>query len=212
MYYGNAKIKDTGSYGVFVGNRPIDRIYKGSEKVYQYHPYTPGQILLFETGQAENIIDVPFGVYRLACTGGGGNTYYWAYGGAFWAVGGGSGATWEGDIYFSTDTSIKLYAGGSLQASYIEINGTRIITAGNGSNGGFTVAGSGGTLSTNFSGINIVNTIISTNGNSGYGVTGGTSQTGGASTSTYKFGGGTVLQGGAVQAGGFRLEFVRRDL
>ena len=210
LYKGSQKIQDTGAYGIFINNKPIDRIYKGSEKIYQYHPYTPGKVLFFKTGAAEETIKVPFGVYRIACTGGGGNTYYWAYNSAFWAVGGGSGATWEGDIYFPSEATIKLHAGGALQPSYIEINGTRVITAGNGGDGGFTVVGPGGTLSTALSNFTVVNTIVSKNGNAGGGTTLGTSQTGGASTSSYKFGGGTVLQGGAVQAGGCRLEFLRR--
>lgn len=44
LYYGNAKIKDTNEYGVYVGNRPIGAIYKGSERVYfvkKSYTYTP---------------------------------------------------------------------------------------------------------------------------------------------------------------------------
>lgn len=36
LYKGNAKIQDTGFYGVFVGNRPIGAIYKGNERLYMF--------------------------------------------------------------------------------------------------------------------------------------------------------------------------------
>lgn len=36
LYKGNAKIRDTGSYGVFKGSQPIGAIFKGSQKVYLF--------------------------------------------------------------------------------------------------------------------------------------------------------------------------------
>lgn len=37
LYKGNAKIQDTGSYGVFKGSQPIGAIYKGNDKLYMFH-------------------------------------------------------------------------------------------------------------------------------------------------------------------------------
>lgn len=41
IYKGNAKIKDTGSFGVYKGSQAIRKIYKGSELVYLYSPFEP---------------------------------------------------------------------------------------------------------------------------------------------------------------------------
>lgn len=38
IYKGNTKIKDMGTYGVYLGSRAINAIYNGSRKVYQYLP------------------------------------------------------------------------------------------------------------------------------------------------------------------------------
>lgn len=213
LYKGNNKIQDTGAYGVYVGNRPIDRIYKGSEKVYQYHPYTPGQVLFFVTGQAQNTITLPFGVYNLAVTGGGGNGTFDGYiSGALWSSSGASGATWEGTIYIPNTMELVLYAGGAVESSYINAGGNRFITAGNGSNG----HGSGGTITVNsITGLQIVNTDISANGTAGYQAPGSTSSR--SSASSYGWGSSTGYNSGGVpeghyQQGGFRLEFVRRYL
>lgn len=37
LYKGSQQIRDTGSYGVYKGSTPIGAIYKGSQKVYQFH-------------------------------------------------------------------------------------------------------------------------------------------------------------------------------
>ena len=188
----------------------VSELYNGSNLVYSANPYQPGTVIFQSAGAATQTITLPAGVYRFACTGGGGSKSTWAAGGYLWAAGGGSGATWEGDIYLLNNTDVKLYAGAAKAASYIEINGTRIITAANGKNGGTGGGGAGGKLTLNLENIEIINTIKSTNGNTGQGVTPGSSRKGGASTSTYKWGGGTDLNSGNVQAGGFRLEYIGR--
>ena len=212
LYKGNAKIQDTGSYGIFIGNRPIDRIYKGSEKVYQYHPYTPEQVLFFETGQAQETITLPFGVYSLAVTGGGGDGKFEGYiSGALWSSSGGSGATWEGTFYVPTTAELVLYAGGAVEASYINVGGNRFITAGNGGTG----QGAGGAITVNtVSDVQVVTTDISANGTAGYLAPGATNSR--LSASTYGWGASagynTSIPSGHVQQGGFRLQFLRRDL
>lgn len=218
LYKGSNKIQDTGAYGVYVGNIPIDRIYKGSEKVYQYHPYTPGQVLFFVTGQAQETITLPFGVYNLAVTGGGGNGAFTPAGGYVFSASGGAGATWEGTFYIPNTATLVLFAGGAVEASYINVNGARFITAGNGGNGGYGDGGAGGVLTVASTSVlqNITpNEETTGNGTAGYGYPGGTNSV--SSKSSYGWGSSTGYNTGGVpaghyQQGGFRLEFVRRYL
>lgn len=214
MYHGNDKIRDTTTHGVYVGDIPINHIYHGTDKVYQYHPYEPGTEIFKVTGadsQKSRTISLSKGIYAFAITGGGGNkNQYWDPTVTIvLSDGGGSGASWEGTIKIDTDdTEVVLYAGGANEASYLNINGDRIITAGDGKNGGaYGSAGQGGTLATDFGDFEY-NASVSTDGNRGAHQAGTLNAAGGASTSTYKWGGGITLQNDAVQVGGFRLSYV----
>ena len=211
LYRGNQFIRDTVTHGVYHGSTPIKEIYKGSELVYQWHPYNPGTLIYNITGEATRTINLPFGVYRLDITGGGGNYHGpWAAGGYyFWATGG-SGATFEGLIYLPNGGSMVLYAGGNVQESYVNFNGSRLITAGNGTSGRTAHAGEGGTLTRNtLSGIQYLTVYKSVDGNDGKVTPSGTAS-GAESTSSYGWGMGQYTTTGKIQQGGFRLEFIRR--
>lgn len=209
LYKGNAKIRDEVSYGVYAGSRPIKEIYHGSNLVYQWHPYAPNTLIYNLTGEATRTITLPWGVYSLAITGGGGPFNSWAATGYPWIANGASGATWEGLFYISSSQTITLYAGGIQTGSYLNFGSTRMITAGAGGKGGTSGSGKGGTLTVS-SALNIVSTSISTNGKNGSTWAGTGYRDGAASTSSYGWGMGEVATKGNVVVGGFRLEFIRR--
>lgn len=168
---------------------------------------SPGtNLLAARTGAYTFTTTLHPGVYTLHLTGGGGATTYWYYSSAFWSTGGGSGATFEGTFYNPKKQSCEIYLGGNAAASYMNLGGTRMVTCNGGGNAGFAAVGSGGSVSVSSS---LTYSGKAVNGNSGGATTIGTSQKGGTSTSSHLWGGGTVLQGGAVQAGGGMLQYTR---
>lgn len=210
LYLGSEKVKDRTSPGLYVSSSKILKAYLGSDLVYQFETYNPDTVLSTVTNGNTYSTTLGPGVYQLHITGGGGNYGAWAYGGYPWAAGGGSGATWEGIFYISTSMEFVMFGAGARAASYMNLGGVRMITANAGGGGGMGGGGGGGSISVaaDFSSY-VVSTSVSRNGNAGAGTTFGGSQTGGASTSSNKWGGGTVLQGGAVQYGGAKLWYIR---
>lgn len=208
LYIGSNKIKDRSSTGLYIDNSKIIKAYLGSELVYQFESYNPGTVLSTVTNGNTYSATLGPGVYQLHITGGGGGYANWGAGGYPWAAGGGSAATWEGTFYNPISQNITLYAGAAEADSYMNLGGTRMITAGRGGHAGVDSGGAAGTLTVG-STLNIVSTSKSTNGNRGPGTTFGWSQTGAASTSSNGWGGGTVLQSGNVQYGGAKLWYIR---
>lgn len=208
LYINGSKIKESSSYGLRFNGSNIVKAYFNGSLVYQYQSYTPSTLLTTITNNNTYNATLPIGVYQLHITGGGGTKAEWFASKYSFSCGGGSGATWEGLFYNPTSQSIKLYAGGNATASYMELGGTRLITAGGGGNAGAGSSGAPGTLTVNSS-LDIVSTSVSTNGNYGAGTTLWGNAPGGASTSTNKWGGGTYLQNGGVQYGGAKLWYIR---
>lgn len=211
---GNQKIRERSTFGIYKGNQPIKQIYKGSQLVYQYESYNPNQQLVNVTNGNTASITLKKGVYQLYITGGGGSGgVHYAGDGYFFTTSGGSGSTWEGIFYLSKDTPVEVFGCGNNADSYININGTRMITAGGGratSYGSSQPQGGTLNLASGWS-FYVVATQKSTNGNGG-------SQSvavipnGGATTSSLKWGEGTTLHtDGAVQYGGVRIVYLRYE-
>lgn len=76
LYKGNAKIRDIGNFGVFYGNNPIRQVFKGSELVYQYHPFEPQSIIINKSESITVEHSLPQGRYYVECVGGGGGSSY----------------------------------------------------------------------------------------------------------------------------------------
>ena len=210
IYKGSTKIADTGKYGLYIGGQRIGKVYKGNRLVYQYHPYSPSQVIVYQTGRYATSFELPFGVYNVAICGGGGNGTFDGYiSGAMWSSSGSSGAAWEGQIYVSRRMNVNILAGEGLVTSYLDLGGSRFITAGAGGNGR---AGGGVISVNNVSGVEVLSTSVSANGVAGYQAPGATSPR--LSSSTYGWGASTGyntgIPAGHVQQGGIRLQFVRR--
>ena len=215
LYVGNQLIRYTKNSGILYGNQPIAKVYKGIQLVYEVLSYDYGETVYEGTGQGAYEIMLGKGVYNIYIAGGGGNSGigFAPIGGSTiipWSAGGGSGAAWEGQFYNPIKQSFKLYTGGNVTTSYMELGGVRMITAGNGGSSyqGWGYAnGAGGsiTVSSNFNN-NIITTTLSKNGNPGS----NGSTTGGSSVSSLGWGKGQNGSG-TTQAGGAKLVFVRPD-
>lgn len=219
LYVGNQLIRYTKNSGILHGNQPIAKVYKGIQLVYEVLSYDYGETVYEGTNGGTFETTLGKGVYNLYLAGGGGNSAHGMihYGGSSWvpwSVGGGSGAAWEGQFYNPIKQSFKLYAGKVVESSYMELGGTRMITAGNGTSGAQTgqwmTTGSGGSISvsstfnTNYK----ITETVSRNGNGG----GNGTTAGGTTVSTLKWGeGNSITTSGAIQSGGAKLVFVRPD-
>ena len=214
FYFNQTKASEIGKHGLYFKATPnsplkaIKRAYFNGKLVYQYNPYQPGSTLASFTNSSKTLT-LQRGVYDLCLTGGGGNKAEWLAGKYSWSCGGGSGATWEGVFYLPQTSSVTITAGGNCAASSLKINNTAVLTCNAGGNAGAGSAGAGGSVSVN--GLDVVSVRKSVSGNSGAGTTLWGNAAGGASTSSYKWGGGATLQNGAVQTGGVLLKYVRLD-
>lgn len=179
----------------------------GGEK----EPYKSGTVIATLTNNQTFSGTLPPGVYEIFITGGGGNGSGWAAGGYPWCNSGGSGATFEGEFRNTSKKTMKLYAGGNVLDSYLDLNGVRMITAGKGTSSiANSTAGAGGVISLN-SALKIVKTYKIVNGNPGLGTALAWDRAGGVTTSTYNWGEGSwVKTVNAVQAGGLKLVYLRK--
>lgn len=174
IYKGNAKIRDIGNFGVFYGNNPIRQVFKGSELVYQYHPFEPQSIIINKSESITVEHDLPQGRYYVECVGGGGRGKY-GQAGWFAQVGtGGSGARFSANMQVTGNHSLKMVCGvtsktSSGTASTLTIDNILVANAGGGvgTDGGGR-GGVGGTVSSNtsVSGITFSN-VVNRNGNNG---------------------------------------------
>lgn len=199
LYKGNTKIKDRTNYGVYKGSTPIYSIFKGSQVVYQFHPYNPNDVLVNITSGTSSIT-LPRGTYYIEIVGAGGaGSWVDIYGYTWFSAAGGAGGRFSCNL--STKTSVTLdctcgvITGG---ASYIDIGSTRIATANGGGNGSPNDHGGyGGTVTyTTPTGITLSN-VSTVTGNNGTMATAGGS-TGGASVATS----GTYGKGANASYGG----------
>lgn len=182
--YNSKYIKQIGEHGVCVGSTPINAIYCGSQKIYQYLP----SATTFNAGSNLVTYIVPKGCTKL------GIDCVASKGGDFKATGGNGGrvtcdlAVSEDQILYVTVGAIPTAAATpSYNASDIRIGGTaysnRVIVAGGGGNG-----------SNGANGVSVNGT-----GGAGGGLTGGT---GGTSNSAGGGQGGTQTAGGATGVDG----------
>ena len=212
IYNKNKKVSENKNYGIYHNNKKIISVYSNNNLIYQYQSYKPNtEIITCINGQSANI-ELPIGVYSLYLTGGGGTGgVHYAGSGYFFTTSGGSGSTWEGTFYISKNTSIEVYGSGNNGDSYLNVNGTRMITAGGGRETSYLNSHpEGGTLniSSEWSPY-IISTQKSTNGNNGT-TSVAAIPAGGTTTSSLKWGeGDSVHTSGAVQYGGCKIIYLR---
>lgn len=207
IYWGRRLIKNRGDSGVYYGGRKIKFVYFGNRLVYSYESYDPGTKLVNLTNGATQTLTLLPGVYQVIMAGGGGSKYNWAFQGYPWGASGGSGGAIEGIFYLDSPVSANCVSGASSSTSYINFNGTRAMTAGNGENARTDHAGVAGSASLG-SGFEDLSLVVKAGKDgikqSGYNATGG------ASVSSKKWGGGAVLRSGEVQYGGIEITYLRR--
>lgn len=174
---GSTKIADTGKHGIYFENKPINAVYKGSRRVYQYKPAPQ----TFNAGSSLVQYVVPKGISKLAidCV---------ASKGANAKKAGGNGgrvtctlSVTAGQILYVTVGTIPTSFNNRIyNASDIRIGGTeyanRVVVAGGGGS-----SGNADDYGNNY-------------GGAGGGTTG---QTGGNARGAYGGGGGTQSAGGA---------------
>lgn len=210
-YHGSTKI---GS--LYVGSTKLAKLYKGSTLVYSSAAYPSGTVIASGTNGYTFEDTLPAGRYLLRLTGGGGAGYYVMQYSQYHYVTGGGGANFEGVIRNPTQQTVKLYAGGNGTDSYLNFNGTRMITCGRGSNGSAVVyqgtvyrydPGAGGTLTVS-SDLTVVSTETSGNGETGIHTTDVNAGWGGISGSTQNWGRGEWCKEPYVRYGGVYLAYV----
>jgi hypothetical protein len=165
IYKGNAKIQDTGAYGIYHGSTPIRKVYHGSELEYIYSPYSPDDVLINFSESKTVTQALPQGKYYVEIVGGGGTGSYGQAG--YWQerYGGGSGARWSATVTVTNDNhTIKMECGGGVGSpSKLTIDDTLVATAGG---GGTPTAGSVTAGSTSITNI-VFSDITSRSGNQG---------------------------------------------
>lgn len=191
---GNLLIKE-----VYRGDKLIGQIYRGSRKVYDVNRFPKGQVIVLKS-PGEYRATLPRGVFQVALGGAQGSPASWAFGGAAWVASGGGGGFIELVFYNPTPREIVL-ASFSSGDSYMNLGGSRILTARAGSNAGFDYGGAGGGYTVG-SGLDILQTIKTANGNSGR--VNAWDEPYLASVSNYGNWGAT-----ANRAGGIRLQYLR---
>ncbi len=164
LHYGNNQIRDRSRFGIYYGNQPIEKIYHGSQKVYQFQPYEPDEILTYASPDSCTI-NLPKGVYQIALGGAKGTNTSWAYEGYAWVASGGGGAFVEITFYNPQTQVLEIVAGSSGNA-YMNLGGIRMLTATAGTNASINNGGKGGTVTISER-LEIINIIKSSSGNNG---------------------------------------------
>lgn len=176
-----------------------------------HDPFDPGYIVVYSWGPYTYSATLERGVYRLCLVGGGGSGEIWIASSYGWGSAGGSGAAVELIFRNPKRQSVTIRAGTNRTSrvqdgedSYMDLGGTRMITAGGGKHGGGNYGGAGGIYSIN-SGLEIIQNIVSNNGNSGTVSLSGNAI--GRSVSPYE----TWGEGNETysRAGGLRLQYLR---
>lgn len=175
LYHGSNKIRDRSEFGVYCGNQPIYSIFKGSQLVYQYHPFEPEEALVNQTSGTKTIT-IPRGLYYLEVVGGGGWGNSGDAGYTTGSAGGGSGARFSANISIYDDITLVFSCGEAGSGSSVNggvstltINGTTVCTCGGGVYGNpYYQTGVGGTVTSNtsISGVAFSN-VTNRNGNDG---------------------------------------------
>lgn len=216
VYKGSNKIRDRSTFGIYKGNRPIKRIYKGSKLVYQFESYDPSTTLVNITNGQTATVTLKKGVYQLYAAGGGGSASQWGDGGYIWARGGCSGGAVEGTFYLSepktfvcsAGTQTGGTAGTTPNNTTITINGVTAVTCVGGRNGyDSSNGGTGGSASfTNALGsVSCVATTGLNKGSLG-------SYNGSASVSSKKWGAGGNAPSGEYTYGGIIIQYIRYEV
>lgn len=175
LYKGNSKIKDRGSFGVYAGSQPIYSIYKGSELVYQWNPYDPGEAVINRSDGSTVTMTIKRGLYYVEVVGAGGAAKHMQINQYAFINAGGSGARFSANINFLGDITITMSCGAAGQTtdggdSTLAINGNLIATAGGGKRGwpDKNEIGYGGTVTANPTATGVVFSNVTTiNGNEG---------------------------------------------
>lgn len=217
VYKGNNKIRDRSTFGIYKGNRPIKRIYKGSQLVYQFESYEPESTLVNITNGQSATVTLKKGVYQLYAVGAGGALSYWGVAsGVITQRGGASGGAVEGTFYLSEPKNFVCYAskmtggtaGTTPEKTTIKLDGTDIVTCTAGRNGYDSLYGGGTGGAASFtSALGSLTCVATTGLNTG---TAGTPN-GSASVSAKKWGAGGNAPSGEYTYGGIIIQYLRYE-
>lgn len=207
IYWGRRLIKNRGDSGVYYGNRKIKFVYFGNRLVYSYESYDPNTVLVDVTNGGSKTLELLPGVYQIKMAGGGGNPVTWVFQGYAWALGGGGGASIEGNFYLETSATFSCTAGAAKQASVVKLNGNNLFVCNQGTSpsaGGSNGQGGTATIGSDVENLSLV-------GKTGNNARGGNVTTGGASVSSKKWGAGKdFANSGELQYGGIEIVYLRR--
>lgn len=121
LYINGKKIKEIGAHGLYFNGKAINAAYRNGKKVYQYKPFSPGAVLLYGENTGTKTYSLEKGVYQCCVVGGGWRNQ------ASWSKAGGAAA--EIRFRLTTKTTVVVSSGGLGVDGYLNINGTRIVTA-----------------------------------------------------------------------------------
>jgi len=211
IYVGNTLIKYIKNTGIYYGNQPISKVYKGSQLLYEVTPYDTDETVYNKSGSGTTEFMLDKGVYMFYLTAGGGwFSIYYAWGGYYAAYySGKSGASFEGEFYNPVKQSCKIVSGGGSGESSMTLGGVKVITcqgggAGSGNPNMCTVTNlqvlSGGAIPGN------------TQGNGAGHAAGQSTWYGATSNSTYGWGCGGAVRPGQSNAGGAKLVYKRPSI
>ena len=207
IYWGRRLIKNRGDSGVYYGNRKIKFVYFGSRLVYSYDSYDPGTKLVDLINGTSKTLELLPGVYQIKMAGGGGNSISWVYEGAIWALGGGGGASIEGNFYLENSVTLSCTAGAAKQASVVKLNGNNLFVCNQGTSpsiGGSNGKGGTAVISSGVENLSLV-------GKTGNNAKGSNTKTGGASVSSKLWGAGKdFVNSNELQYGGVEIVYLRR--
>lgn len=186
IYKGSTKIADTGKHGIYFENKPVNAVYKGSRRVYQYKPAPQ----TFNAGSSLVQYVVPKGISKLAidcvASRGGAGKNEGGYGGRVTCN---LSVTAGQVLYVTVGTIPTAYNNRIYNASDIRIGGTNyanrvVVAGGGGSSGasddqGWDISGGAGGGTTGATG---------KNSRGAYGGKGGTQSAGGAGGGYADFG------------------------
>lgn len=185
---------------------PINHINRGTELVYQFIPYAPEEVIVFENGEYTYESQLSAGIWDIAIGGAGNSGATWIAGSYGFGSSGGSGAYVHVRFRTVKRQKIKIFApayrGGE---AYLELDDVRMITAGGGTAGTVGNAGSKGVFSISDQ-LQIMETIKAVDGNNGN--TGFSGQYTASVSEFNSWGQGGESNNGLY--GGMRLAFVGR--
>ena len=214
LHINGNKIKDKKEHGVYFGSIPINAIYNGSTKIYQYYPLDPSTPIIYKSGDYTYEGDLPRGKYQVTIAGYGGNAAQQVSWFVYYSGSGGSGGAVYGTFNLSEKKHVILHSAASQNdTSYMKLNGKEAIKCTGGGTVSFdffmNMSGNTGGVASVDNSLFAKTELVVKNGNAGSGKTTEGGVAGGASVSNRdNWGAGGATMTGAGTPGGIFLQFI----